>query len=534
MQPTVIYQPSLSETTESSVDVSQAHVGVVAGGSPHFSHETADLLRRRLSAAALVLSVALAAAFIGNLISEVTALWELRAVILLATSGATVVLRTRPSLSLRCLKTLELVVFGSVVIQLSLMPVTNLARFASNLDATSMASMRQQSLMAWCILIFIYGILIPNTWTRAAIITLCTALIPYLVIALQKSLSPEVYALLEADHATSALPLPVVAAVIATYASYVIATARREVFKARKFGQYRLMESIGVGGMGEVYKTEHLMLKRPCAIKLIKQSSQADLTAIKRFEKEVKTTARLTHWNTVEIYDYGHTDDGTFYYVMELLPGMSLEDLVERHGPLPPERAVYLLRQICAALPEAHHVGMIHRDIKPANIFASSRGGQFDVAKLLDFGLVKEDTDASRDGTTSTSFCGTPLYMSPEQALSYDAVDARADIYSLGAVAYYLLTGETPFSGGKVLELLAAHRNAEVIPPSRLNSVVPTDLDQIILKCMAKKPSDRFQDADELRHAFEKCSAGNRWGAEDAATWWRSLPTTRAEVGSDG
>lgn len=268
----------------------------------------------------------------------------------------------------------------------------------------------------------------------------------------------------------------------------------------------------------------------PCAIKLIKAASETDAASIARFEKEVKTTAKLTHWNTIEIYDYGRTDDGTFYYVMELLPGKSLEDLVEKHGPLPPERVVYLLRQVCGALQEAHSVGLIHRDIKPANIFVSQRGGVYDVAKLLDFGLVKERSDKSDTGTKYGSFRGTPLYMSPEQASAYEEVDGRADIYSLGAAAYYLLTGQTPFTSKSVLELLAAHRNSEVALPSKVNPAVPSDLEQVILKCMAKNPSDRFQDADELRKALDQCGVASQWGPDQAALWWKAISERATDV----
>ena len=320
------------------------------------------------------------------------------------------------------------------------------------------------------------------------------------------------------------IPLPLVTALVATYAAHIINSARREAFKARQFGQYRLMERLGGGGMGEVFRAEHVLLKRPCAIKLIKAANEANATAIARFEIEVKTTAKLTHWNTVEIYDYGRTDDGTFYYVMELLPGMSLEDLVEKHGPLPPARAVYLLRQVCGALQEAHLAGLIHRDIKPANIFAAQRGGVYDVAKLLDFGLVKQRADET-DGKTSgrEPVSGTPLYMSPEQASAYEDVDGRADIYSLGAVAYYLLTGQPPFSGKNVLDILISHRKKEASPPSRLNPAIPVDVEQIVLKCLAKKPSDRYLDAASLMQALGCCSVASGWGPEQAANWWRSI-----------
>ena len=522
MQPTVIYDTSTFLPGLNSLDVSRANVGFVAGDRPHFSEETAALLRSRLSAAALVIAVTLAAAFVGNLVGGITTLWWLRGLILLITGGSAFVLRIRPTLSLSQLRLLELVVFGSVVVQLSVMLMTRLAEFTSLKDAISVAAVRQQFLMGWCILIFIYGTLLPNTWQRGATIMIPAAILPYLLIALQRWFSPEVASLLDADKASSALPYPLVAALIAIFAAYAINSARREAFKARQFGQYRLMEKLGAGGMGEVYKAEHVLLKRPCAIKLIKAASESDAASIARFEKEVKTTAKLTHWNTIEIYDYGRTDDGTFYYVMEFLPGKSLEDLVEKHGPLPPERVVYLLRQICGALQEAHSVGLIHRDIKPANIFASQRGGVYDVAKLLDFGLVKELNDKADAGAKYGSFSGTPLYMSPEQASAYEEVDGRADIYSLGAVAYYLLTGQPPFTSKNVLELLAAHRNSEVAPPSHLATAIPADLDQVILKCMAKKASERFQDAASLMAALDGCSVAQHWGAEQAANWWRS------------
>lgn len=522
MQPTVVFDSSVSVPGRNSLDVSRANVGFVGGDRPQFSDETAALVRGRLSAAALVIAVVLAAAFIGNLVSGITNLWWFRGLILLITAGSAVLLRFRPSLSLPSLRKLELLIFGSVVVQLSLMLVTRLAEFAVKNDAVSLAAVRQQFLLAWCILIFIYGTLMPNTWKRGAATMIPAAVLPYLLIAIQRWWSPEVAALLDADKASSPLPFPLVAALVAIFAAHVINSARREAFKARQFGQYRLMEKLGAGGMGEVYKAEHVLLKRPCAIKLIKAESETDAASISRFEKEVKTTAKLTHWNTIEIYDYGRTDDGTFYYVMELLPGKSLEELVENYGSLPPERVVYLLRQICGALQEAHSVGLIHRDIKPANIFASQRGGVYDVAKLLDFGLVKESNEKPDSGSKYGSFSGTPLYMSPEQASAYEDVDGRADIYSLGAVAYYLLTGQTPFTSKNILELLAAHRSSEIDPPSRLAPVIPVDLDSIILKCMAKKASDRFQDADELRKALDQCGVAHRWGAEQAASWWQS------------
>jgi serine/threonine-protein kinase len=348
------------------------------------------------------------------------------------------------------------------------------------------------------------------------------AFVPYAILALQSWWSPDVGKLLAEEKTLSPIPLPLVAALVGVYGTHIINAARREAFKARQFGQYQLLEKLGSGGMGEVYKAEHVLLKRPCAMKLIKPDSDADAAALARFETEVKATSKLTHWNTIEIYDYGHTEDGTFYYVMELLPGLSLEELIEHHGPLPPGRVVHLLRQVCGALQEAHDVGLIHRDIKPANIFSAQRGGVFDVAKLLDFGLVKERTARPGDEAASGygSFSGTPLYMSPEQALAYEDVDGRADIYALGAVAYYLLIGKPPFSGMNVIQLLAAHAGGEVTPPTTVNAKVPADLERVVLRCLEKKAEDRFPDASTLGKALDACQCATDWTVEAAATWW--------------
>jgi len=303
------------------------------------------------------------------------------------------------------------------------------------------------------------------------------------------------------------------------------AVARDEV-EVNRFGPYRLKEKLGAGGMGDVYEAEHTLLKRPCAIKFIRPGRDADEAAMNQFAQEVRATARLTHWNTVEIYDYGHTSDGSFYYVMELLPGLNLGELVKRHGPLVPDRALHFLRQVCRALGEAHATGLVHRDITPANIFAAMRGGVHDVAKLLDFGLVKQRTNEAAGKPSAVPkghFSGSPLYMSPEQATAYDEADARSDIYSLGAVAYYLLTGNPPFPGKTLLQVLAAHERDAVIAPSRIRTDLPDDLERIVLRCLEKAPNDRFQDAQTLRQALSECDGANRWTEERAAAWWRDI-----------
>jgi serine/threonine-protein kinase len=273
--------------------------------------------------------------------------------------------------------------------------------------------------------------------------------------------------------------------------------------------------------MGEVYLAEHQLLKRPCALKLVKPEAGADPIVLARFEREVQSAARLSHPNTIEIYDYGHTDDGTFYYVMEYLEGMSLSDLVRQAGPLPPGRVIYLFRQVCAGLAEAHALGLVHRDLKPANVFVAVRGGESDVAKVLDFGLVKLTKDPGAAALTGEmTVSGTPMYMAPEQAIADRSLDARADIYALGAMIYFALTGRPPFAGDRPFAIMMAHARDPVVPPSQVRPGVPEDLEQVVLRCLAKKPDERFPTVKALGEALAACGSAADWGPNRADAWW--------------
>jgi serine/threonine-protein kinase len=311
-------------------------------------------------------------------------------------------------------------------------------------------------------------------------------------------------------------------AVGSTFGARTMSRLRRQVVEARQLGQYRLRRRIGAGGMGEVYLAEHQLLKRPCALKSIRPDAATDPRALSRFEREVRLTAALSHPNTVEIYDYGRAQDGTYYYVMEYLRGLSLCELVARSGPVPPARVVYLLRQVCGALREAHAAGLIHRDIKPSNIFASHRGGIHDMAKLLDFGLVRHVATARAIHLSAEGqILGSPLFMSPEQATGGLELDERSDIYSLGAVAYYLLTGRPPFEGVSGIALLIAHARDPVVPPARVRPGIPQDLERVVLRCLAKDSSERFPDAASLERALGECACAGDWDQERAARWWQ-------------
>lgn len=291
---------------------------------------------------------------------------------------------------------------------------------------------------------------------------------------------------------------------------------------AKKLGQYALEEKLGAGGMGTVYKARHAMLRRPTAVKLLDVDKMSD-TAIARFEREVQLTSALTHPNTVAVFDYGRTPDGIFYYAMEFLDGMNLDDFVKRFGPLSEARMVYLLKQICGSLAEAHALGMVHRDIKPANIFLTRRGGLHDFVKVLDFGLVKLATGSEQANVTNpNALMGTPYYLSPEAVSDPESLDARADVYAVGAVGYFMLTGTTVFSGATIMEICMKHVKEPPEPPSaRTRQPISKDLEALLMKCLAKAPADRPRDAGELLRALEACVLAAQWTAQEAAQWWR-------------
>ena len=290
---------------------------------------------------------------------------------------------------------------------------------------------------------------------------------------------------------------------------------------AQKLGQYTLENKLGEGGMGQVFRARHAMLRRPTAIKLLHpdRTSKQDLV---RFEREVQITSNLTHPNTIAIFDYGRTPEGVFYYAMEYLPGIDLAKLVEIDGPQPPGRVIHILRQACGSIAEAHQHGLIHRDIKPENIILCERGGRHDVAKVLDFGIVKDVGDKAEVQLTSAgTFTGTPLYVPPEAWSTPEKIDSRADIYALGGVAYLLLAGRPMFEGGSVVEIYNHHLKTRPEPPSSwVGGGTPTDLDRVILRCLEKDRDERPGSAEELERMLATCEAATEWTEEQAHIWW--------------
>ncbi len=327
---------------------------------------------------------------------------------------------------------------------------------------------------------------------------------------------------------------------LATIISRVTYGLRQQVAEANELGQYVLEERIGSGGMGEVWRARHRLLIRPAAIKLIRPQMSGDPgLLLRRFEREARATAALKSPHTVQLYDFGATEDGRLYYVMELLDGLDLDTLVKQYGPLPPERVVHLLRQVCSSLQDAHVNGLVHRDIKPANVVVSRAGTTFDFAKVLDFGLVKLDTarnseDNAVNLSTEGSAGGTPAFMAPEVVLGVAETDHRVDLYALGCVGYWLLTGKLIFEGGSVVEVMYHHAHTPPPRPSTRSELpIPAPLEDLVVECLEKDPARRPTSAEAVSTRLDDVSLESAWTVERAERWWamhRPLPADARRV----
>ena len=367
----------------------------------------------------------------------------------------------------------------------------------------------------------IFPVIVPMRWQSAFAVALamaCTG--PLALFTLQ--------AILDYDPPHSGAlvaSFPFLGAFVAAFLARIVHQLGVELRQARRLGSYTLIEKLGGGGMGEVWRAQHQLLARPAAIKLIRPDVQEknNTNAIDRFEREAQTTADLKSPHTIGVYDFGVADDGRLYYVMELVDGIDLDELVKQHGPQSPARVRHWLTQVCHSLDEAHKRGLVHRDIKPANIMTCRYGEDVDFVKVLDFGLVTLGRAIETDDARLTAHgrvVGTPAFMSPELALSGD-VDARSDIYAVGCVAFWLLTGKHVFTGRSPMEVVVRHVEREPSPPSaEADQEIPPALDALILSCLAKEPEDRPESAAALRQALSGCVPGPPWTQQDARAWW--------------
>jgi eukaryotic-like serine/threonine-protein kinase len=434
------------------------------------------------------------------------------------------VLLVRRKLSLRMLNAIDLVyAFGTGLIFAS----------AAYWSGFTRATSGWVNLLWACFTVFLRTIIIPSTASRT---TVAGALLFLPVVSAATALSFEDGAAMREDlpqsaFLTGAVLVAGVVIVLATIGSRLIYGLRQQASEAMRLGQYTLGEKIGEGGNGSVYRAHHALLRRPTAIKVVLPEKVGAIT-LQRFEREVQAMSQLTHWNTVAVYDYGHSPSGVFYYAMEYLDGINLETLVIEHGLLPADRVIKILTQVCAALAEAHRRGIIHRDIKPANIILCERGDVPDVVKVVDFGLAKEiDREASPQDTTHT-ILGTPAYIAPEQVTDPASIGAGADLYAVGAVGYFLLTGRRVFEAKTTVEMCILHVTATPKPPSLMTTKrIPPELEQIVLRCLAKSPSDRPASAGELAKLLREVPMTGDWGESGAMQWWsdfRRLPKQAA------
>jgi serine/threonine-protein kinase len=332
-----------------------------------------------------------------------------------------------------------------------------------------------------------------------------------------------------------------VCAFLAVIPAQVLYRLGSKIREARALGAYQLVERLGEGGMGEVWLARHRMLARSSAIKLIRPEMLCDgspeyvSTALSRFEREAQATASLTSPNTIRLYDFGRTGDGTFYYAMELLDGRDLESLVREFGPLKPARTLHLIRQMCRSLGEAHAVGLIHRDIKPANIYVCRMGLEHDFVKVLDFGLVRHEnrSQAATLLTYEAGIVGTPAYMAPEAIVGDGNIDRRADVYAVGCVAYFLLTGQQVFGDDSGMKQLMRHVQDTPTPPSRrARHSIPRAVDDLVMACLQKDPQDRPQSADGLYDMASVCLTRDTWDDTDARRWWETHLPQLAPAGA--
>jgi tRNA A-37 threonylcarbamoyl transferase component Bud32 len=549
-----ITDPSGNGSTERDFDATRAYgptaasIGpaygatlglVVPPGSPAgFDEELRRLLRSRLILAHILATVLTTLLAILSLVAAEAESslrpdrgnpWHLALPLFEGLVGIVVLWRS-PNLSLQALRRWEFVHFFFFTAYYGwhrFEMLAYLSRSDPNPPPIQIAFNGAISLNGFVCLVLAYGVFIPNTRRRSMLFIAAMNAVPVAASIAAAVVNPGLRPAIPPMVVQAAVILTFPSAIAVFAASRANALQRRAIdaeHRVRQIGQYTLKRKLGEGGMGEVFLAQHLLLKRPCAVKFIRPELSAHPATAARFSKEVQAVTGLTHFNTVRVYDYGRAEDGSFYYVMEYLDGPTLEDLVRDHGPLPPGRAIYLLRQLCGALAEAHAAGLVHRDLKPGNVIVARLGGACDVVKLLDFGLVLDESPGGQGDrlTQAGMVIGTPAYMAPEQAAG-ETMDARGDVYGLGALAFYVLAARPPFDGMSALKVMAAHRST----PAPYLDGTPSDLAAVIARCLAKGRGERYSSMADLERALAGCESAMEWSADEATRWWEEHSAPR-------
>ncbi len=534
-------------TGSDNSSVLQTLVTAVHSSRRRRDDRTARLLRTRLRSVVFMILTLLAVWLVRSPFVEPPAYEGLQVTVILLLGTIALLLSSTVVLGTLQLRLVEGMIFGATMLRLVVLSFLLIRdRAGAGHEMLALAELYNTVIAAGALLV-VYGMLVPNTWQRALAVMIPLAAAPLLEIFALRWLAPGAFAMLASypvETLTDLTLIMTVSIALAACGTQIIYSLRRAAAQVRELGQYLLEERIATGGMGEIWRASHRFLARPAAIKVIHperidpSNPEAASMVLQRFEQEAQATAMLESLHTVRIYDFGRTDTGDFYYAMELLQGLDLESLVKKHGPVGSTRAIHFLLQACDSLAEAHAHGQVHRDIKPSNLFVCIVGRSFDVIKVLDFGLVtRAGSEATRDMRLAEDeeMAGTPAYMAPEQVLAVTSIDHRVDVYALGCVAYWLLTGHTVFDIDRPMAVAVAHVKAKPMPPSRRTEIpIAADFERIVLRCLAKEPDDRPASAEELADLLRQCEDYGTWSPGDAQQWWQDHGPSTSQVFGSG
>jgi eukaryotic-like serine/threonine-protein kinase len=491
--------------------------------SPVLESDTA-MLRHRLRVVALVAGMILAVRFlyseVGPAFDGLGALWGGCALFAFATAG---LLFSRRPLSNTHLRVIEFVFFGLLTLGLLVAQYRMAAALVAQGDGVGAVGVLKNGVLAIVVLLVVYGLMIPQDLKTAAQFALTMAVGPLAVLTLlylQHTDSADLFGKSSTlELALSNATFLVLGAGIAILGA--LLSNRRGAAATQSIPEYQLGEKIGSGTLGELYVAQHPLLKRPCALKLIDSALVADANTQASIEQQLEIATALSHPNTIQVFDHGQNEDGTFFYAMEYLPGSSVADLVERFGPLPPGRAVYIARQACKALAETHRLELIHRKLEPVNVFVAILGGECDVAKILDVELVSFAAVPDGPGLTAERLAGgAPGYMSPEQACGSVEIDGRSDIYALGAILHFMLTAKPPLENGNRAGFFAKYAADSLCEGSVMSEHVPPDLEAVAMRCLSASAANRYPDVHAVSTALGKCRCAADWDASRAEAWW--------------